>query len=179
MPHEVLSPMCCDAQRQIGSVSLFFDDEEHLAPMESEPPTYPVQIILDSGASEHVASREDFPGYEVRESPGSRAGKHYTGASGHRIRNEGESSINMIVPVGDSGKNQLSAVFQMAKVTRPLMSVSKICKDGKYDVLCRSDKAFVLERSSKAVVAEFEKQNGLYVTTVQVKNPKRGFHRQD
>ena len=164
----------------MGQVSLFFGDEEHLAPMEQEPVTYLVQIILDSGASEHVASREDFPGYEVRESVGSKSGKHYRGASGHRIRNEGESSVSMIVPAGDGQKSGLSAVFQVAKVTRPLMSVSKICKDGKYDVLCRDDKAFVLSRGTRKVIAEFERQNGLYVSIVQVKNPRNpGFHRQE
>ena len=171
-------PECCKTSpRPLSNVSLFFDDEEHLAPMETEPPTYPVQIILDSGASEHVASREDFPGYEVKESHGSKTGKHYTGASGHRIRNEGESNVQMIVPAGKKGPNQLSAVFQVAQVTRPLMSVSKICKDGRYDVLCRDDKAYILCRESKGVVAEFEKHNGLYVSTVQVKNPKQCFHR--
>ena len=86
----------------------------------------------------------------------------------------------MVVPAGDKPQHSLSAVFQVAKVNRPLMSVSKICKDGKYDVLCRDNKAFVLSRESRAVVAEFEKQNGLYVSTVQVKNPRHsGFHRQD
>ena len=55
-----------------------------------------------------------------------------------------------------------------------------ICKDGKYDALCRDNKAYVLSRGSRAVVAEFEKQNGLYVSTVQVENPRHsGFHRQD
>ena len=96
--------------------------------MEAEPPTYSVQIILGSGASEHVASREDFPGYGVGESPGSKAGKHYTGASGHRIRNEGEAKVQMIAPAGDGKHSELSTVFQVAKVTRPLMFVSKICK---------------------------------------------------
>ena len=167
--------------RRPDSLSLFFDDDDDtLAPMEAEPPTYPVQIILDSGASEHVASREDFPGYGVGESPGSKTGKHYTGASGHRIRNEGEAKVQMIAPAGDGKQSELSTVFQVAKVTRPLMSVSKICKDGRYDVLCRQDKAFVLARDTQKVIAEFERQNGLYVTTVQVKNPKSsGFHRQE
>ena len=84
----------------------------------------------------------------------------------------------MIVSAGDKGKNELKAVFQVAQVTRLLMSVSKICKDGSYEVLCRNDKAFVLSKETKAVVAEFERQNGLYVSTVHVKNPRKaGFHR--
>ena len=84
----------------------------------------------------------------------------------------------MVVPAGDSKQGELSTVFQVAKVTRPLMSVSKICKDGKYDVLCRQDKAFILARDTQKVIAEFERQNGLYVSTVQVKNPRSsGFHR--
>ena len=86
----------------------------------------------------------------------------------------------MLAPSGEGRQCELSTVFQVAKVTRPLMSVSKICRDGKYDVLCRQDKAFVLSKGTQNVIAEFERQNGLYVSTVQVRNPKvSGFHRQD
>ena len=86
----------------------------------------------------------------------------------------------MIVSAGDKGRGELQAAFRVAKVTGLLMSVSKICKDGRYEVLCGNDKAFIFSRETKAVVAEFERQNGLYVSTVQVKNPRKaGFHRQD
>ena len=83
----------------------------------------------------------------------------------------------MIVPAGDSRRSELNTVFQVVDVTRPLMSVSKICKDGHFDVLCRKDKAYILNKDKK-VVAEFERQNGLYVSTVSVRNPRSpGFHR--
>ena len=34
------------------------------APGGEEPGTYAVQAILDSGACDHVAARDEFPGYE-------------------------------------------------------------------------------------------------------------------
>ena len=159
-------------------VSLFYDMDEVLAPMEREPATYPMEIILDSGASDHVAAREGIPGYAVEESPGSRAGRHYTGASGHRIANEGQASVLMALPAGEGRANDVKSTIQVANVTRPLMSVSKICANG-MSVLCKKDCALILDKHDK-VVGKFEQRNGLYTATVQVRNPKaQGFPRPD
>ena len=162
----------------IPGVSLFYDMDEVLAPMEREPATYPMEIILDSGASDHVAAREGIPGYVVEESPGSRAGRHYTGASGHRIANEGQASVLMALPAGEGRANDVKSTIQVANVTRPLMSVSKICANG-MSVLCKKDCALILDKHDK-VVGKFEQRNGLYTATVQVRNPKaQGFPRPD
>ena len=152
--------------------------DEMLAPMEKEPATYPMEIILDSGASDHVAAREGIPGYAVEESPGSRAGRHYTGASGHRIANEGQASVLMTLPAGEGRSNDVKSIIQVANVTRPLLSVCKMCANG-MSVLCKKDHALILDKNDK-VVRRFEQRNGLYTATVQVRNPKaRGFPRPD
>jgi len=145
--------------------------------MADEPPTYPVQVILDSGAADHVAARETFPGYDISESPGSKAGRHYAGASGHRIPNEGQASISMTMPAGGDHSNTIRTNVQIANVTRPLLSVSKICANG-LNVVYKTDEAVIVDKSN--IVARFGLENGLYVSTVQVKNPKcPGFQGQD
>ena len=83
----------------------------------------------------------------------------------------------MMMPAGDARTNKGEATFQVADVTKPLLSAGKICERGN-DVLFRRDAAYVLDSNAKVVV-KFEKRNGLYVTTMAVKNPKhQGFHRQ-
>jgi hypothetical protein len=65
----------------------------------------------------------------------------------------------------------------VAEVSTPLLSVSKICEKG-HSVLCKDDKAYIIDAKAN-VIARFEKRNGLYHTTLSVKNPRfRGFQRQ-
>ena len=85
----------------------------------------------------------------------------------------------MELPTSGGRTNKGETVFQIAEVTRPLMSVSKLCARGNYDVLCRRDKAFILDTNHN-VVAIFEQKNGLYLGNLTVKDPKHaGFMRQD
>ena len=158
-------------------LALFVEDEATLAQSEEEPEFYPLNVILDSGATDHVLSRSEVPGYSVEPSAGSRANRHYTDASGHPIVNEGEATVLVKLPAGNDVMNSASTTFQVADVTRPLLSVSKICEKGN-DVLCRDKVAHVLDKEHN-VVAQFEKRNGLYVSTLPVRNPKhQGFQRQ-
>ena len=53
-----------------------------------EPEFYEVETTLDTGATTHAADRVDFPGYEVEESPGSRAGQFFGCACGESLANE-------------------------------------------------------------------------------------------
>ena len=137
-----------------------------------------MEVIVASGATDHVAAREGIPGYEVTESRGSRAGRHYTGASGHRIINEGQASILMAIPAGEGKSSDVKSTLQIANVTRPLLSVSRICAND-MSVLFKKDHALILDAQDK-VVGRFEQKNGLYVATMQVRNPKaQGFQGRD
>ena len=141
-----------------------------MAPAVEEPEYYPRNVILDSGASDHVASKADIPGQTVVPSVGSKARRSYVDASGHPILNQGESTVAIRLPAGGDRTNDGQATFQVADVSRPLLSVSKICEKGN-DVLCRKDAAYVLD-SQANIVAKFEKRNGLYYATLALKNPK-------
>ena len=60
---------------------------------------------------------------------------------------------------------------QVTKVTRPLLSVSKITEEGKLKVVCDQTKAIVIDLQGK-VLATFPKKNGLYVCSMKVRNPR-------
>ena len=53
-------------------------------------------------------------------------GVRYVTASGNKIKNEGEKQIKIKTKTGDVRQ----MTFQVAKVTKPLCSVSKICEKG-------------------------------------------------
>ena len=59
--------------------------------------------------------------------------------------------------------------FQVAKVTRPLLSVSKICDAG-YVVRFTSDMAVVEDEKGKEV-CRFVRRGGLYIAKMQLRNP--------
>ena len=126
--------------------------------------------ILDSGASDHVSSRLDLPGHTVEPSPGSKAGKHYTAAGGKAIPNEGQAAVSVVLPAGNGKVNMGLATFQVAEVSRPLMSVSKICDQG-YACLFTKDGAQILD-SNQRKVCEFGRPNGLYVANMKLKSPE-------
>ena len=60
---------------------------------------------------------------------------------------------------------------QVTKVTRPLLSVTKITEEGKLRVICDQTKAVVIDLGGK-VLATFPKKNGLYVCMMKVRNPR-------
>ena len=82
--------------------------------------------------------------------------------------NEGQMTVNMISPLEGT---HIKLCPQVTKVTRPLLSVTKMTEEGKLDVLCTKDKAVVRDLNGK-VLATFPKKQGLYVCKMKVKNPK-------
>ena len=70
---------------------------------------------------------------------------------------------------------------QVTKVTRPLLSVTKITEEGKLRVVCDQVKAVIIDLQGKTL-ATFPKKHGLYVCMMKVKNqrfrPREPFPRQ-
>ena len=85
------------------------------------------EVALDSGSVVHVCSIDDCKGYKVGESPGSRRGQEFLMGDGGTIPNLGQSELNLTDELVD---RDIKSVFQIAAVTRPLMSVGKICDEG-------------------------------------------------
>ena len=156
----------------------FFADtavEELNVAEDNEPEFIEVEMTLDTGATVHAADREDLPGHEVVESPGSRVGQKLQAAGGKLLPNEGQTFVNMLAP---DTMVELVSCFQIAKVTRPLLSVTKITEKGEVDVICKKDKALLVLAETQEVLATFHKKGGLHVAMMKVRNPRwQGFTR--
>ncbi len=145
---------------------LALDMEEEVNAVDGEPEFLFIEICLDSGAGDHVLSRLDIPGFTVEESPGSKAGRHFTAAGGKGLRNEGQALLHLMGN-GDAG---LRSTFQVAEVTRPRWSVGKICDQG-YEARFTKKKAAILNEDGKETLS-FERRNGLYLGCIKLRNPK-------
>ena len=127
-----------------------------------------IEVALDSGAGDHVAAPKEAPAYTMEESPGSLAGQHFTGAGGHRMKNQGQIRLRLRADNGKKGRD-IMTTFQMAQVTRPLMSVSKVCDSGLW-VKIDKDMATIMDTNNKEV-CRFLRRGGLYVAKMRMRNP--------
>ena len=118
----------------------------------------------------------------MQPSAGSKRGQCFNDAGGNKLANEGQVAA-LFTDNSDANKPlQISAVFQITTVTRPLWSISKILDnlgDKDAEVIFRKEKAFV--RNSKGrILATAERRGGLYIGVLQLHNPNhRDFRRQD
>ena len=89
--------------------------------------------------------------------------------NGAKVPNRGEVHLNLEATI-EGEVQPLQTIFQVAKITRPLMSVSRICDE---DLRCLFDKhkAQVLSADGD-VLCEFERRGGLYVGKMRLKCPK-------
>jgi len=124
-----------------------------------------VCVAADSGCGDHVMSKEHCPGYLVQPSVASKAGKGFIAAGGNKIANEGEACLNL-----RSGKQKMTSTFQIARVTRPLMSVGKICDAG-HEVLFTRTHAIVRNLQGREI-CRFARKGGLYLLNFKLRSPK-------
>ena len=127
------------------------------------------EVALDSGSTDNVCHTADAPGYDVVESAGSKRGQNFVIGDGNKIKNQGEILLNL--ETGDEKPSAITSTFQVAKVSRPLMSVGKIC-DNNMNVVFDDNKATVVSKVDDSVVCTFYRQNGgLYLTKFRLKQP--------
>ena len=88
----------------------------------------------------------------------------------------GQRSLNL-EPMEDSSV-PLKSCFQIAKVTRPLMSVGRICDNG-MEVNFTHDKTIVRNAQGAQVCVFERKPGGLYTCKFKLKSPSPGFARQE
>ena len=130
------------------------------------------EVALDSGAVVHVCAPADCPGYSLEESPGSRRGQEFLMGDGGVIPNLGQKRLNL-----SDTKADMQSVFQIAAVTRPLMSVGKICDEG--HTVTFSDVMAVVHNKEGEELCKFHRSNGgLYVAKLKLRSPA-GFGRQE
>ena len=112
---------------------------------------------MDSGAAESVAPLDFVKHIPIKESEGSRRGQVYHAADGNKIANRGEKVIEAVTEDG----LRYHATYQIAAVTRPLNSISKICDQGNM-VIFNREGGYVLNE----VIGEqthFSREQGVYV----------------
>ena len=83
--------------------------------------------------------------------------------------NEGEVHLNPEAPNGSGPALNLRSTFQAARVTRPLMSVSKICGHGFKCVF--DDKEALIIDNTGVTQCRFERKGGLYLAKMRLKAP--------
>ena len=130
------------------------------------------EVALDSGSVVHVCSIDDCPGYVLADSPGSRRGQEFLMGDGGTLPNMGQSKLNL----EDSGRD-IESVFQIAAVTRPLMSVGKICDEG-HSITFDAVMAVVHSKGGDELCRFHRKDGGLYVAKLKLKSPA-GFGREE
>ena len=89
---------------------------------------------------------------------------------GGKVPNRGQKALNLESEGAKAGEaNQIKAIFQITKVTRPLMSVSRIC-DGGMTAHFDKWKAVIKDKDGR-VVCVFDRKGGFYVCRMKLKSP--------
>ena len=117
---------------------------------------------MDSGAAESVAPKSMARQFLLTDSPASRAGVFYTAANGGRLDNLGQQEI----PVAFANGIRAMTTFQIAEVSRPLMSVAKICELGNRVLFGANGGVIVNLNTGQAT--PFEKEDGVYVFSMWI-----------
>ena len=131
-----------------------------------QPEHIDFNVVLDSGAAEHVVNSSDTPGYTVVPGPGSQAGGCFIAANGEPIPNKGEVTLQL----EGTGGAQINSKFQVAAISRPLWSVGRMCDAG-YTVVFDAGQAAVYHIETGEEVVVFPRKNGLYTADLKLKNP--------
>ena len=141
-------------------------DNDYALPLQDWVDTE-IELTLDSGCCEHVIDIGEISGYAnyITESLGSRRGQNFIVGNGEKVSNDGQCLLNL-----EQDGLPLQSTFQIAGITRPLMSVGRVCDQG---LRCQFDdkEALVLDKSG-GVVCRFVRQGGLYVAKLKLKSPE-------
>ena len=143
------------------------DLAEEVNTVDAEPEFLVIEICLDSGAGDHVPSRLCIPGFVVEDSPGSKSGRHFVAANGDTIDNEGEATVNLLPR---ETKVPLQSTFQIAAVSRPLYSATKVADMG---CTIAMDKHSAVVSKGGRPVAKFLRKRGLYLCKMTLKAPTK------
>ena len=142
---------------------LELDEDDVLVAGEEE---IEIVVAYDTAAVDNVCSKEDLPGLAITPSNGSKQGRGFVAANGQRIDNEGEIHVVM-EPSGMT--NTVGTTFQIAEVSRPLLSASRVADAG-YEAHVNALVATIY-RDGKTV-AKFHRKGGLYLASMKVRRPK-------
>ena len=119
-----------------------------------------VESVVDSGASAPVAPPSMLPNVKVRPSEGSKRGQTFTSASKHKLNNLGEQRAKAYTEAGEPTE----VLFQVADVSKPLVSVSAICERGNRVIFGKS--GGVVQNLASGSQIPFYRRNGIYILSM-------------
>ena len=129
---------------------------------------------MDSGASNPVAPPDMIPGVKIMPSPGSIRGQVYNTASKEKkLPNLGQQQLHACTHEG----LDTEVLFQIADVSKPLVSVSAICELGNRVIFGRG--GGVVQNLASGHETPFQRKNGIYVLEMWLLDDSSApFHRQ-
>ena len=119
-------------------------------------------MLVDSGAADHVMPASELPNVDITEGASSKAGVQYTTADGGRLPNLGEQTVKLTVKDG----RQVNATFQVADVTRPILSVARLTESG-HQVRFHKNGGSIIHRETGHEIP-FVNYRGVYVLEARV-----------
>ena len=165
-------------EEAIEMLAKWIEDDEPILPIEyaeeeavlNTTREVKMRVAADSGAVDHIANPANIPGNSKLRMPKNGQIRFFVGAGGDPIKNHGMAKVKLRT---QEGKN-VGNIFQVADVTRPLHSVSKVCDSGK-EWLFTAEEAFVFPAGllsklikSEQALARYPREGGLYVAEVTV-----------
>ena len=150
---------------------------EHVNVVREQDEYQEIDFMVDSGASDTVIPPNIDPNVELQQSMGSKMGVMYKAANGDEIPNLGEYTLKGQVATQWGWSEEKAVIAQCANITQPLMSVSKLVKNG-YQVVFSSQGSYIQNEHTGENIP-VTKQNGTYHVKLYVKNERApGFIRQ-
>ena len=133
-----------------------------------------IWVVNDSGAVKHMANPKHLPSTVRVVKPASGKTRRFVTANNQPIEDYGEAGVDLEL----EGGTEISNVFQVADVSRPLHSTSTIC-DANHEMLYTKGEAVVVPEgalsrflASVNVVARYQRRGGLYMAKMKAKDPK-------
>ena len=126
-----------------------------------------MEVLVDSGAAATVVPEKLLPDHAIRQGSAARRGVHYLAADGGRIPNLGELDVQFLT----REQHRCSMTFQVADVSKPILSVSDVVAKGN-DVSFHATGGTITNHRSKTQIS-FHNVGGVYLLTVLIAPPRR------
>ena len=126
---------------------------------------------MDSGASDNVTKRDNFPNAQVLETEASASGLTYTAAGGAEIANEGACTPNFQTVNGEN----CCMTFQVAEINNTIAAVSRVVGGGNRVVFDSPEIGSYVERKLTGERTYLRQSNGVYYMDVWVPPHNQGF----
>ena len=143
-------------------------DDIPLNEVDDGPRWQRITSVMDSGAADSVAPEDIASWIPVVASPGSKRGQHYLSASGDRLPNLGQKSLQVVTEEGTA----TTTTYQIADVTRPLCAVSKACESGNVVVFTKEG-GFI--QAPNGARTKFRRDRNVYLLDTWIREPAPGF----